>query len=198
MKPFFALPLAGLAAALLLGACTSSRPKARTGCPSAYGLSSAERTPSPSKQDTENATDSPKDDKEQAKTDETNALTESSNENTTTPTDNAPSPVVPTPEQQAAAMKALEKPSAPTTVSTTTAPVVVGTTTANDTPAPARPTLPPRGNLRMGIIAPEEDPASSSDAPAHSANLPEMRGLRSPKLPNKLPMNIDGKLQGQN
>ncbi len=60
--------------------------------------------------------------------------------------------------------------------------------------APTSPAL-PAGNLRMGSIIPQEDPASVGDAPAPSANSAERFGLRSPKMPTKLPMGIDGKIQ---
>ncbi len=68
-------------------------------------------------------------------------------------------------------------------------------------PAPAAPTLMassptlPSGGLRMGSILPQEDPASTGDAPPPSANAAERFGLRSPKMPSKLPMGIDGKLK---
>ncbi len=51
----------------------------------------------------------------------------------------------------------------------------------------------PPGGLRLGGIAPTEDSAAEGVAPG--ANSVEQHGLRSPKLPNKLPMNIDGKLE---
>ncbi len=58
--------------------------------------------------------------------------------------------------------------------------------------------LPPLSNsLRRGSIFPQEEAASANDAPLPGANSVELRGLRSPKLPSGLPMNIDGKLTGQ-
>ncbi len=65
-------------------------------------------------------------------------------------------------------------------------------------PTPLADTAPsgfPQGGLRMGNILPQEDSASATDAPAPAANAAERFGLRSPKMPAKLPMGIDGKLQ---
>ncbi len=61
--------------------------------------------------------------------------------------------------------------------------------------APAESVYYPAGRaLRLGSIAPQEDPASATDAPPPPANTVDMHGLRSPKLPTTLPMNINGKL----
>ncbi len=175
MKPFYALLPVALCSTLLLGACTSSRPQAKTGCPSAYGLSTEERSPAKSGDGEEEGTgEQPAAEGGQANPDD------GSNKETA-------APIVPTAEQQAAAMKAIS--------SGGEAPIPEPVA---DTGGTATTPLPPRGGLRMGGIAPVEDPASSSDAPAHGANQVEMRGLRSPKLPGKLPMDINGKLQEQN
>ncbi len=107
----------------------------------------------------------------------------------TTPTAASEAPAdapVPTEAQQQAAQEMLLTGFAPTDDLVSTAfPDEV-----NDAP----PAL-PAGKLRMGSILPQEDPASVGDAPAPTANSVELRGLRSPKMPSKLPMGIDGKLQ---
>ncbi len=98
----------------------------------------------------------------------------------------ADAPIVPTEAQQKAAQEMLLTGFVPTDDLVSTAfPDAV-----NDAP----PAL-PAGKLRMGSILPQEDPASVGDAPAPTANTVELRGLRSPKMPSKLPMGIDGKLQ---
>ncbi len=70
---------------------------------------------------------------------------------------------------------------------------------AVETPAPvthiaSSPAL-PSGGLRMGSILPQEDPASAGNALPPGANTVEIQGLRSPKMPTSLPMDIDGKLK---
>ncbi len=109
----------------------------------------------------------------------------------------APS-TVPTEEQQKAAAALLaEQSEAAPAPAPTPAPSATQPAPAADTPEPEEtPTLAPlsRG-LRMGSIVPEEEAASSADAPPPAANSVELRGLRSPKLPTSLPMGIDGKLQ---
>ncbi len=67
-----------------------------------------------------------------------------------------------------------------------------------ETPAPAplqSNSALPGGGLRMGSIIPQEDPASTGEAPPPAPNSVELRGLRSPKMPSSLPMGIDGKLK---
>ncbi len=95
----------------------------------------------------------------------------------------APAPV-PTEEQQKAAEELLPDPAAD-------APTL-------DAPGPcdaASTSTLPSGGLRMGSITPQEDPASVGEAPPPTANAAERFGLRSPKMPSQLPMNIDGKIQ---
>lgn len=53
--------------------------------------------------------------------------------------------------------------------------------------------IPGRSGLRMGRFAPPEEAVSSQDTAAPQPNAAERHGLRSPKLPNSLPMDIDGK-----
>ncbi len=99
---------------------------------------------------------------------------------------------VPTAEQQAAARKLLAEQAAPIpdpTAATATPQVNV----VEGTPAPPRFS----DGLRRGGIAPTEDPASTADGATPGANSAEQRGLRSPKFPKGLPMDINGKLTGQ-
>ncbi len=101
---------------------------------------------------------------------------------------------VPTPEQQAAAESLM----AETAKAAPTLPQEAEFLQPEEfSPAPANIPPAPSGGLRMGRMAPQEDPASASDAPAPDANSVERHGLRSPKLPSGLPMNINGKLTGQ-
>lgn len=44
----------------------------------------------------------------------------------------------------------------------------------------------------MGRFAPPEEAASAGESAAPAPNAAEQRGLRSPKLPRQLPLNIDG------
>ncbi len=112
--------------------------------------------------------------------------------------DTAASSAEPTAAQQAAARKLLnETATTPSTESTPT-PTPTPTPTTSTTPTTPTPTgLPPVGGLRMGGIAATEEAASATSAPAPGSNQVELRGLRSPKLPDSLPMDIDGKLQGK-
>ncbi len=97
-----------------------------------------------------------------------------------------PAPV-PSDEQQKAAEQLLteasEAPAAPE--------ADIPTPAEGGAPTPSLPT----GGLRMGSIILQEDPASTGDAPPPTANAAERFGLRSPKMPGKLPMGIDGKLK---
>ncbi len=105
----------------------------------------------------------------------------------------------PTAEQQNAAEQILnETPLTPPAVNEESEPLMQVSPAPENPPAPAAapatPTL-PGGGLRMGSIVPQEEPASVGDAPPPSLNAVELRGLRSPKMPSKLPMSVDGKLQ---
>ncbi len=105
----------------------------------------------------------------------------------------------PTAEQQKAAEQLLEEtPHAPTAADNEGLPPMLVSPAPETPPAPAVSTnsVPlPGGGLRMGSIVPQEDPASVGDAPAPTANSAERFGLRSPKMPSKLPMGIDGKIK---
>ncbi len=53
--------------------------------------------------------------------------------------------------------------------------------------------VPGRSGLRMGHFAPPEEAVSTSENAAPLPNAAERHGLRSPSLPNTLPMSIDGR-----
>lgn len=50
------------------------------------------------------------------------------------------------------------------------------------------------GRLRLGGFGPAAEP-NSEDLPTPGPNAVDMRGLRSPKLPGELPMDVDGKIK---
>ncbi len=109
------------------------------------------------------------------------------------PVQQEPSPAqqepAPTEEQQKAAEELIRE-----AATETPAPIPAPVEEAAPQPQSYNTTV-PTGGLRMGSIIPQEDPASSSEAPPPGANSVELRGLRSPKLPSSLPMGIDGKLR---
>lgn len=108
--------------------------------------------------------------------------------------------VTPTPEQQAAAEKLL----AEDTAGSTNAPEEQETTptqtdnegTMQDTEV-LPPSIPGRNALRMGQYAPPEEAASVNEAASFHPNSAEQHGFRSPMLPTALPMDIHGKLTGE-
>lgn len=56
-------------------------------------------------------------------------------------------------------------------------------------------TIPGRSGLRLGRFAPPEEATSSSEQAAPTPNAAELRGLRSPSLPTKLPLDVNGQRQ---
>ena len=58
--------------------------------------------------------------------------------------------------------------------------------------------LPGNGRPLLRAYMRPEEASSTHDAEAPQPNSVELRGLRSPEMPNSLPMNIDGKLLHQN
>ncbi len=98
----------------------------------------------------------------------------------------------PTAEQQEAARQLLAE-------QANSAPIPEPAAATQDEAAtlPTGSTAPPSGSLRMGRIAPLEEAASTAAGAAPGTNSAELRGLRSPKLPSGLPMNIHGKLNSQ-
>jgi len=110
-------------------------------------------------------------------------------------------PVLPSEEQIAAAHKIMQK-QAPKAGKPAKRPARVVVTEPEpilvDEPAPVVTVnntsgIPGRSGLRMGRFAPPEEAVSSQDAAAPQPNAAERHGLRSPKLPDSLPMDIDGK-----
>ena len=109
--------------------------------------------------------------------------------------------VRPSKEQMAAAHKIMQEqkatapsPAKPTVKATVVAepePIQIDeplpVTTVNNTSG-----IPGRSGLRMGRFAPPEE-AASKNADTPQPNAAERHGLRSPKLPESLPMDIDGK-----
>lgn len=100
--------------------------------------------------------------------------------------------IAPTPEQQEAARKMLEQEAAP-------APRKKAAPAPVPEPAPVRDELQLpgnelRGGLRTRRFAPPEEAISRDDNDAPLPNSVELRGLRSPVMKGRLPMNIDGKI----
>ncbi|MBQ2868757.1 MAG: hypothetical protein IJE88_01900 [Akkermansia sp.] len=100
--------------------------------------------------------------------------------------------IAPTPEQQEAARKMLEQEPAP-------APRKKAAPAPVPEPAPVRdelqlPGSELRGGLRTRRFAPPEEAISRDDNDAPLPNSVELRGLRSPVMKGRLPMNIDGKI----
>lgn len=58
--------------------------------------------------------------------------------------------------------------------------------------------IPGRSGLRLGRFAPPEEAASTKDANAITPNTAEQRGLRSPALPTKLPLDVNGQSNNHN
>lgn len=115
-----------------------------------------------------------------------------------------PSLPAPTPEQQPAA----EILPSETGESILPAPVFPPMETSGDLPTldtPSAPSIPepaatplPSRSLRLGLFAPPEEAASAKETPALPPNSVDLRGLRSPKLPGALPMDINGKITPNN
>lgn len=100
--------------------------------------------------------------------------------------------IAPTPEQQEAARKMLEQEAAP-------APRKKAAPAPVPEPAPVRDELQLPGSelgggLRTRRFAPPEEAISRDDNDAPLPNSVELRGLRSPVMKGRLPMNIDGKI----
>ena len=100
--------------------------------------------------------------------------------------------IAPTPEQQEAARKMLEQEAAP-------APRKKAAPAPVPEPAPVRdelqlPGSELRGGLRTRRFAPPEEAISRDDNDEPLPNSVELRGLRSPVMKGRLPMNIDGKI----
>ncbi len=108
------------------------------------------------------------------------------------------SDLVPTPEQQAAAAKLLATKSRE--ASATTHDVLPEPVAQEEVLVDAIPNtsgIPGRNSLRMHRYAPPEEAASAGEAKALTPNRAERHGFRSPVLPTKLPMDINGKLTGE-
>ena len=113
------------------------------------------------------------------------------------------SAVVPTPEQQASAATIIAtQPGEQTGAATTAAPKTGADAAPTITPyteetpsAYSSTTIPGKSGLRMGRFAPPEEAASAGENANPTPNAAEQRGLRSPKLPRKLPLSIDGQTQ---
>lgn len=97
-----------------------------------------------------------------------------------------PATVSPTEEQSKAAIQLLNTPVTPQQNT--------GAISGADANAP----LPGNGRPLLRAYMRPEEATSTQDAEAPQPNSVELRGLRSPEMPNTLPMNIDGKLLHQN
>lgn len=94
----------------------------------------------------------------------------------------------PTAEQQAAAAQSMQTQQSGSSVEATEE-------TLNLPTAPAyQPTssIPGRRGLRMGHFAPPEEAASTGENKAPTPNAVDLHGLRSPSLPQTLPLDVNG------
>lgn len=107
--------------------------------------------------------------------------------------------IAPTEEQQAAAEKMLSESAAleADEESLDVLPEPIGNEEVLDDVVPNTSGIPGRNALRMGQYAPPEEAASASSARPPRPNRVEQHGFRSPSLPSKLPMDINGKLTGE-
>lgn len=107
--------------------------------------------------------------------------------------------IAPTGEQQAAAEKMLSESAAleADEESLDVLPAPIGNEEVLDDVVPNTSGIPGRNALRMGQYAPPEEAASASSARPPRPNRVEQHGFRSPSLPSKLPMDINGKLTGE-
>lgn len=106
--------------------------------------------------------------------------------------------LMPTPEQQAAAAKILaETPREATASAHDVLPEPVAHEEVLVDAVPNTSGIPGRNSLRMHRYAPPEEAASAGEAKALTPNRAERHGFRSPVLPTKLPMDINGKLTGE-
>lgn len=104
--------------------------------------------------------------------------------------------VTPSEEQQAAAEQLLSETVIEDKVSMDILPQPVGNEEVLDEVSPNVSGIPGRNALRMGQYAPPEEAVSSGNARPPRPNRVEQHGFRSPSLPTKLPMDINGKLTG--
>lgn len=116
-----------------------------------------------------------------------------------TKSDSDASDFVPTPEQQEAAAKLLtdNKPGEATASAHDVLPEPVAQEEVLVDAVPNTSGIPGRNSLRMHRYAPPEEAASAGEAKALPPNRAERHGFRSPVLPTKLPMDINGKLTGE-
>lgn len=104
--------------------------------------------------------------------------------------------ITPTQEQQATATELLQQAEVTTPVlvqplfPTQEEPTALPTTTGTG--------IPGRSGLRLGKFAPPEEAASTGEAKAVSPNAAEQHGLRSPALPTKLPLDVNGQSNNHN
>lgn len=104
--------------------------------------------------------------------------------------------VTPSEEQQAAAEQMLSETEIEDAESMDILPQPVGNEEVLDEVSPHASGIPGRNALRMGQYAPPEEAVSSGNARPPRPNRVEQHGFRSPSLPTKLPMDINGKLTG--
>lgn len=102
--------------------------------------------------------------------------------------------VTPSEEQLAAAEKMLLETGAEEAENMDILPEPVGDEEVLVDAVPNTSGIPGRNALRMGQYAPPEEAASSGEARPPRPNRVEQHGFRSPSLPSRLPMDINGKL----
>lgn len=106
----------------------------------------------------------------------------------------------PTQQQQAAAAELIKQVETATPVATQSIllPTVEQPIEQTAEPAKNSSAIPGRSGLRLGKFAPPEEAASTGERKAVTPNAAEQHGLRSPALPTKLPLDINGQSNNNN
>lgn len=102
----------------------------------------------------------------------------------------------PTQQQQAAAAELMKQVETATPVATQS--ILLPTVEQTAEPAKNSSAIPGRSGLRLGKFAPPEEAASTGERKAVTPNAAEQHGLRSPALPTKLPLDINGQSNNNN
>ena len=102
----------------------------------------------------------------------------------------------PTQQQQAAAAELIKQVETATPVATQS--ILLPTVEQTAEPAKNSSAIPGRSGLRLGKFAPPEEAASTGERKAVTPNTAEQHGLRSPALPTKLPLDINGQSNNNN
>ncbi len=126
----------------------------------------------------------------------TNTLADKGREKAITQQAKTESDVAPTPEQQTTATELLQQ--AEIATPALVQPLFPTQAEPAAVPAPTGSGIPGRSGLRLGKFAPPEEAASTGETKAVTPNSAEQHGLRSPALPTKLPLDVNGQSNNHN